>query len=341
MADGVKKIERYDLTSLVLPGAVAKGAYEAGVIEVLVENEIKIDRIVATSSGALNAIALAAGIRAGHERAMAKNLVTAWIEKGGWFDTFKLNPFNLIRGRGLSGHEGISELIKSVITPCTHSEKKDIEVRIIVTPLYGVDGNIGDKVATTFEKVVSFTGEDFDTEEGLARIFEVTLAACSFPGIFSAVDVAGLGPCVDGGTVNNAPIHYAMDYIDVSHIIMPVPFPEIMRVPKSLGGFNLLSHLIEILINERLYRDLKTAETTNTDVRLLEEMVKKDQLSPNQLAEIKKILNIRNINIHEVRPKESLKVGSFSGFFSKNDRMKLVEEGREAMRAMLQEVKGP
>jgi predicted acylesterase/phospholipase RssA len=270
---------------------------------------------------------------------MAKNLVTAWIEKGGWFDTFKLNPLNLIRGRGLSGHEGLSELIKAVIKPCTHSEKKDIEVRIIITPLNGVEGNIGDKPATTFEKVVSFTGEDFDTEEGLARIFQVTLAACSFPGIFSSVNVAGLGPCVDGGAVNNAPIRYAIDYIDVSHIIMPVPFPEMMQVPKSMGGFGLLGHLIEILINERLYRDLKTAQTTNADVKALKDMVKKNQLSNGQFEEIKKLLNIKTVNIHEVRPKVNLKVGSFSGFFSKSDRMKLVEEGREAMRAKLDEVK--
>jgi predicted acylesterase/phospholipase RssA len=43
--------------ALILPGAVAKGAYEAGAIEELTHREIRIDRIVATSSGALNGVA--------------------------------------------------------------------------------------------------------------------------------------------------------------------------------------------------------------------------------------------------------------------------------------------
>ena len=330
-----KELKRTNLTSLVLPGAVAKGAYEAGVIEVLVENDIRIDRIVATSSGALNGIALAAGIRAGHERAMARHLVQAWIDKGGWQNSFHMNPWNWIRGKGFSGHEGLLDLMKSVIHPCRHSEKKDIELRIIVTPLNGCEGNIGEKKATTYEKVLDFTGEDFDTEEGLERIFKATLAACSFPGVFSPVDLNGIGPCVDGGAVNNAPIRYALDYNDVSQIIMPVPYPEIMKIPKSLSGMSLLMHLIEILINERLYRDLKAAETTNTEIESINELVQTGKLTEEQCRIVTEILKIRKVSVHQIRPHEGLTAGSFSGFFKKEDRMKLIDEGREAMLAVL------
>ena len=70
--------------ALVLPGAVARGAYEAGVIEVLAEQDTRIDRIVATSSGALNGLAYAVGIRSGTEKEIAARLIASWVEDGGW-----------------------------------------------------------------------------------------------------------------------------------------------------------------------------------------------------------------------------------------------------------------
>ena len=318
--------------ALILPGAVAKGAYEAGVIQMLIEKNIQIDRIVATSSGALNGVALAAGIRAGREKEVADQLVDAWIDRGGWHNSITLSPWQWLLGRGLSNRDGLLKMLTDIVVPYAPSAMREVELRIIVASLDGTRGCIGDKPATTYERVLHFSGKDFDTTEGLGRVFEATTAACAFPGLFAPVNVAGVGPCIDGGAVNNAPIQYALDECGVSGIIMAIPFPEVMPIKGTGTMLNQLNHMVEILINERLYRDLKNAETVNREVATIEEMGNQGLLQQEQVTAIKRALKIRMVEITEVRPAHHLPGNSFSGFFSRDERIKLVAAGREAAR---------
>lgn len=321
--------------ALILPGAVAKGAYEAGVIQVLVENDIAIDRIVATSSGALNGVAYAAGIRSGNERVMAAALVESWLGKGSWQSAFSPTPWNWLRGQGFSNADGLRRMLTELVRPCTASKKRNVELRIIVTPLKGVTSKIGNQPATTFEKVLHFADTDFDTVEGLSRIFDATTAACAFPGLFSPVDVEGLGPCIDGGTVNNVPLSYALDEGDVGKIIVPIPSPAMMPDTPVFTGLGLFNHMVEILINERFYRDLKNAHTVNDEIKSLHHLVSKKIINEKQYAAVLGILKTRHVDIVEVHPEKVVCRNPFAGFFSKDNRLRLVEEGREAARLSL------
>lgn len=317
--------------ALVLPGAVARGAYEAGVIEVLANNDLRIDRIVATSSGALNGLAYAFGIRNGIEKEMATKLAAYWIENGGWETSLGLSPINLFTGRGLSNSSGLLKLMREMIQPMTGiKNKREVELRIIITPLNGVRGSIGAKAATTFEKLIRFSGEDLDTEEGLERVFNVVAAACAFPGLFQPVYVEGLGACVDGGAVNNAPIKYALEESGVNRVIMPVPYALVMEPGDWKRGFSLLNHMATILINERLYRDLRNAQITNQEMDQLKNLVSEKVINQEQLERIKSLLGIRNVEITEIRPIQQFKSSPFSGLFYKKDRRRLIEMGREA-----------
>jgi predicted acylesterase/phospholipase RssA len=321
--------------ALVLPGAVARGAYEAGAIEVLAEQDTRIDRIVATSSGALNGLAYAAGIRSGREKEMAARLTESWINDGGWQSSFSLNPLSLIAGRGLSSSAGLMKMMRAMVQPCRNSKKREVEFRVLVTPLNGVIDSIGNRTATTYEHIVKFSGPDFDSEERLERVFKVVAAACAFPGLFRPVEIAGLGACVDGGAVNNAPIRYALEESDVSRVIMPVPYPPVMDAGDWKRGLGLLNHLIAILINERLFRDLKTAHSVNDEADQLRKMVKEGMITQEQFEKIVSVLSIRNIEITEIRPSQSLKSSPFSGFFSQKDRRCLIEAGKKAARETL------
>lgn len=324
--------------ALVLPGAVARGAYEAGVIEVLAKQETRIDRIVATSSGALNGLAFAVGIRSGREKEMSEKLTASWIEHGGWQDSFSLNPFNFLLGHGLSSNAALLRMMRDLIKPCTESKKRDVELRILVTPLDGVRSRIGKNPATTYEKVIKFSGPDFDTQERLEKVFTVVSAACAFPGLFQPVEIPGLGPCVDGGAVNNAPIAYALEESDVNRVLMPVPFPGIMKPGDWKSGLGLLNHLVAILINERLYRDLKSAQTINFKTDKLNQLAKEGFLTEEQLIKIKAILLVRNVEVTEIRPSEEFKISPFSGFFKKQDRINLIRAGRDAAEEILARV---
>jgi predicted acylesterase/phospholipase RssA len=284
-------------------------------------------------------VAFAAGIRSGHEKEMAAKLVNAWIEGGGWGNSLSFSPWNWLRGRGLSDRGGLLKMLNDLVKPCKSSEKREVELRIIVAPLNGVQGAIGSTPATTYEKFFHFSGKDFDTAEGLARIFEATTAACAFPGLFAPVELDGLGPCVDGGAVNNAPIKYALDEGDIDQVIMPIPFPALMPAGGSRHGLGLLNHLIEILINERLYRDLKDAQVINEKVAALDKLVSNGELSLAQVKAVKKVLGNRLVQVVEIRPDQSTSKNAFSGFFSKKDRVCLVDEGRKAALKSLSQLK--
>ena len=316
--------------ALVLPGAVARGAYEAGVIEVLAENDIKIDRIVATSSGALNGLAYAAGIRAGREKEMAKRLTASWVKDGSWQNSLNINLWGLIRGRGLSTRAGVLKMMREMVKPCDSEIKYPVEFRVIVTPLDGIIGKIGEKEATTFETILKFADEDFDTPESLEKIFDAVTAACAFPGLFEPVEIEGLGPCVDGGAVNNAPIRYALEASDVNRVMMPIPFPAVMPLGAWKNGLGQLSHLIEILINERLFRDLKIAQSVNREAASLEVLLNSGIINENQFVAITTALEIRKVEVTEIRPEAVFKSSPFAGFFHQNDRKELIEAGRQA-----------
>ena len=101
-------------------------------------------------------------------------------------------------------------MLEGLVKPCLAKSTEDVELRIIVTPLRGVRGAIGQMPATTYEEVLRFSGRDFDEPESLTRVFNATLAACAFPGVFAPVELPGLGPCIDGGALNNAPIAYGL-----------------------------------------------------------------------------------------------------------------------------------
>jgi hypothetical protein len=317
--------------ALVLPGAVSRGAYEAGVLGVVAEKGLKIRRIVATSSGALNGVAYAAGIRRGLEKEMASALATNWIEHGTWRDSLALKPSSWLRGKGFSGNAGLLSMLREIVSPCpANAAKQEIELRIVVAAMNGVQGSIGKTPATTFEKVLRFSGVDFDTQEGLERIFQCASAACAFPGLYAAVELPGLGPCFDGGTVNNTPIAYALEEGDIDRVIVPIPSPSLLGPPGVPSGAGLAKHLIEVLVNERMFRDLRDAQMINERVEVLDALVEKGVLTPAQLKAVKRALPYRTVDVLEVRPEQQLEGTLFSGFMSRKARVEFIRQGREA-----------
>ena len=60
--------ENAPASALILAGAVAKAAFQAGALEIIAAAALPIARVCGTSAGALNAAVYAAGIHAGAPR---------------------------------------------------------------------------------------------------------------------------------------------------------------------------------------------------------------------------------------------------------------------------------
>lgn len=92
----VQFLRRNISVNLALQGGGAHGAFTWGVLDrLLEENRVQIGWISATSAGAVNAVALAAGLMEGGREAAREKLFNVWhaVHKAGVPDLMRLNPF--------------------------------------------------------------------------------------------------------------------------------------------------------------------------------------------------------------------------------------------------------
>ena len=327
--------------SVVLAGAVAKGAFEAGVLQALSEKPVQIVRIVGSSSGALNGTLLASAVRKRQLKTGTAELVELWRDNAGWTDVFHAS-FEVLRTRqGVSDRAKVLELLRRYVTPSPSGA--EIDLRLLTAPLAGTAGTIGLRPATTYEAMLQFTGKDFATPASLERVFDAATASSAFPLVFAPVEVAGLGPCVDGGAVNNTPLKWALDgtehdRIDAIVVVATSPELRLGPPPENLHAIELASHLANMLIGERLYRDLHDACEVNASLARLDELVAQGVLDSSQLGAVRTAIGwdgFRSVKIVEIRPLEELPGSSFSGFFEEKLRKQYIEAGIERAHAAL------
>lgn len=321
-------------TAVVLAGGVAKGAFEAGALDVLVEHGVRVSQVVGTSSGALNAALLAAGIRAGRERDATRRLVELWRDDASWMRVFHLSLRDIAARTGISDSSEILALVKREFPRMATAAVNPVRLRIVVAALRGVLRSLGDADATTFEGVLSFTDAELDDDADRERIYLAAAASSAFPLIFHPVDVPSLGPCYDGGAVNNTPIQLAAAD-GLEEVILISPYPAVFRDMPALEGVELVSRLVDILIHERVYRDLKAAEAANAVVARLRALAQAGTLDEEQLSAVLATLgDLRPLKIVPIRPAAELPGNSFTGFLHQHLREEYIAAGRDAARAL-------
>lgn len=329
--------------ALVLAGAVAKGAFEAGALQVLAEAGVRVVRLVAASSGALNAVAFAAGVRACRERVAAAELVELWRDQATWRDILHLDWRDPVEREGLSDLSRVREILRRAVRPAPEraTALAPVSLRLVLAPLDGVDGVIDGQPATTYEKVLDFTGRDFDEASRLEGVFTAALASASFPFVFAPTEVPGLGRCIDGGAVNNTPIHYAIGAAgdpQVDAVVVLSPTVEHVRTPPGeLRGTEYIGHLVDMLINERLYRDLREVERRNRALRALAALPSK-RCGPDAIATLQSALGweaARTVDVVQIRPLVPLPGTSFSAFHDADQRADYIASGAARARHVL------
>jgi predicted acylesterase/phospholipase RssA len=319
-----------------LAGAVAKGAFEAGVLDVLSRHleHIPIVRIVAASSGALNGAIYATGIRYGSEHLVAGRLVEMWLHDAKWHNVLKVSPLDILQGVGVGTGERLLPLMHAAVAELPVVHRRPIELELVLTALQGVPGNIDGQPATSFEHVASFRDEHFDSEQSRAQVFHTALGSGAFPLLFAPVDVPGVGLCSDGGVVNNTPIKRAIEGSAVERIIVVTPEPQQLPAPQPLRGAKLVTQLAEILINERLYRDLRDAEAINDYLSKLDELAHQ-RVPLDVIEKVKAVFGWVPLEIVQIRPPRPLDGSAFSAFSNTDQLRGYVAAGREAAMAAL------
>jgi len=323
-------------TALILAGAVAKGAFEAGVIEVLAERaeQLGVTRVIGASAGALNASAFAVGRRNGADVAVAQRIVSLWSDSANWHNVVDFNLGDILKRTGFATADRVAELLRRAVEGLQSSEPRKISLTLVMTALAGRTETLQGKPATTFESSVTFSDAELDAPSTRERILQSALASAAFPVLFAPVDVPGLGACVDGGALNNTPVGLAIDDPAISRILVVTAEPLTMKPPAPLAGVNLLSHLAEILINERVYRDLHAAEKVNGYLRALDAL-RSEGVAEGTLERMRSVLGWRPLEIVQIRPSAPLPGNGFEAFGNADLRREYIEAGRRAARAAL------
>jgi NTE family protein len=321
--------------AVVLAGAVAKGAFEAGVIRALVRADVDIVRIVATSSGALNGTLLAAAVRTGDLVGGAERLAALWQDHAEWNEVFHTSFRNILKLEGLSDQSRLLRLLREHVRPSQPAQPRPVQLRMVVAALGGCAGTIGTQPATTFESVRDFHSDDLGTPHGLEGVFTAAVASSAFPLVFAPVAVDGVGPCIDGGAINNTPLKWALDgaigaRLDAVVVIATSAAQRTEPPGGAIGLGSLGSHLAEMLVDERLYRDLREAEQVNAALDGLDRLVGTGVIDAAQLRSVHHALGWsgrRRVEIIPIRPAQELPGNAFSAFLHRDDRTRYLELG--------------
>ncbi|HEX2689807.1 MAG TPA: patatin-like phospholipase family protein [Kofleriaceae bacterium] len=330
--------------AVVLAGAVARGAFEAGVIQALANTDVRIVRIVAASAGALNGVVLASSVRGRSMRAGAEALRVLWRDNATWSEVFHVSFRDIFARKGMSDQRQLLALLRRHVPPSRPEDPADIHLRIVVAALNGVAGTIGGDTATTFESTCDFDGQAFASREGLERVFAAATASAALPVVFAPVGIDGLGPCIDGGTVNNTPMKWALggdDGADVDAVVVVATSVAVRSGSAGPpGGLGIVDQLADMLIDERLYRDLREAAQVNDALARLDGLVQQGVLSSDQrdrVLDAFRWTGRRSVQIVQIRPTAELRGSAFSGFFDANLRSEQLEagfrRGQEVLRA--------
>ena len=326
-------------TAIVLAGAVANGAFEAGALDVVAARGFSITRVLGTSAGALSATLFARFVVAGEQAAGAARLVKLWTEDASWWRVLRPSLRGIVTLTGLSSQDGLLALLRRYVEPVRDPES-DAELRLVVTALKGEASAIDGAPATTHEGVLSYGPDDFADRRRLEEVFRAAVASAAFPGAFVPAVAPRYGRCSDGGLVNNTPLkHVLADGVERVIVIVPAPRLSHEEAPADIGA--LVGRVADIIVQERLYRDLREAHQVNERLAALERL--RGRLDPALMDEVKAATGLagaRPLELIEIRPRK-VAPNPFAGFVLRSIREALIAEGREAARAALDALSSP
>lgn len=324
-------------TALVLSGAVAKGPFHAGAISALVERGETIHAVVGTSAGALTASMFGAGLVTNRPQQAAEEIARLWLNKAAWQEFAMVAGRSLLKIQGLFRSDKVKQLLRGGLENILEGSTpplRDVPIILVATNLNGhPDPNAPpSEPRTSYEWPLRFHPEDYLSPERREHLVLAATASATFPGLFIPEVVDGV-PCVDGGAVNNAPISYAIEDHSIERVIVVSPQPPQPPPPTTLGGFDLLGHLVDILINERLHRDLQLAHRINHRLDQLE--IEMMDLPEAKRQAILRALGWRRLEVIEIRPLQALPGNALTGFWDKDARNSYHEAGRRRAQEVL------
>jgi NTE family protein len=239
--------------NLALQGGGAHGAFTWGVLDSLLQDEdIEFGWVSATSAGAVNAVALAAGLAAGGREAAQDTLRRVWdaVEQAGVPDLLRLNPFLF----GLTRVAPIASM-SSLLSPYDFNPLGFDPLRQLLTTHIDFDKL---RSSSPVELLIAAT----DVETGRARLFrrheltvEAVLASACLPTLHHAVLIDGRAYWDGGFSANPDLVTLAAESPVEDTLIVQLNEVVSNRAPTSAREIE--GRVNTITFNQPLLRDVE------------------------------------------------------------------------------------
>lgn len=248
--------------NLALQGGGAHGAFTWGVLDRLLdEPELDIGWISATSAGAVNAVALAAGLAEGGRPAARDKLRTVWeaVHEAGVPDLLRINPFLY----GMTRASSLSQ-VASLLSPYEFNPLGFDPLRRLLTTHIDFDKV---RAFDRIELLIAAT----DVATGAKRLFrraeltvDAVLASACLPTLHHAVEIDGHAYWDGGFSANPDIVTLAAESpVPDTLIVLLTPF-ERGGVPK--GARQIAGEVNRITFNQPLIRDIEEIEAVRAAV---------------------------------------------------------------------------
>lgn len=322
---------------LVLAGAVTQGAFGAGAVCTLAERRPRILQIAGTSSGALNAVLVAAGVATGELANAASVLARLWLDHGSWNDVAHVKVGDWFHARGVFDTTRLSAVVQEGLGEVVGARGQSrvtapVRVTLVTTNLDGIRRADSVVPLPTYEQPIAFTESDLLDPARWPVIANAAVASATFPGVFSPTRAAAAGgaPCIDGGAVNNAPISYVLRDPEVRKVVVVTSESSQLEIKPDFGGADLAAKIADVLIHERVAYDLLAAHKANKRYDAIRRALDESSIPSEVRSRVLAACGYRPLELYLVHPEAPLSGDAFSGFFSRAQRSGYVEAGKRA-----------
>jgi NTE family protein len=257
MGNNNNQFQQQVTTTLVLSGGGAKGAFQAGALEVLRNNGFTFDAISGVSVGSLNGAMLATG--------QLEELLKVWQDLTPNKILHKNSLLMLFR-QYLSYKLGLSDppVSRYHNKPLQELMKQYLLNKKVNRPFHF--GYVVLETGQYVQAVIRHTGEHIIDETDLDRL----LASTAIPVYFNPVKI-GDATAVDGGLRNISPIRQVLPYQPDRMVIIPTePVGQDPKSTKVRDIFDIAFRSIEIMLDEIFKEDIDRFLTVNRLVRQAE-----------------------------------------------------------------------
>lgn len=240
--------------NLALQGGGAHGAFTWGVLDRLLEDEtLRFGWISATSAGAVNAVALAAGLAEGSREKAREKMFKLWqgIYQAGVPDLTRLNPFlnGMVRPSQLTTH------LATMLSPYEFNPLGFDPLRHVLTE--HVDFDLV-RAKSPVELLIAAT----HVATGRARLFrhdeitvEAVLASACLPVLHHAVEIEG-SAYWDGGFSANPDLVTLASESPTSDTLLVMVAPRVnAKLPTTARDIS--NHANRLTFNAPLLRDIE------------------------------------------------------------------------------------